>query len=121
MRHPTNDGYPVTINCTNPGLCHSELSRGAPWPVSIFKWALARKTEVGSRTSVNAAAEVDGAAKAGSKHTPTWTHGKYLSDCREEEVDDWIESEEGKKWQIRIWDELSVKLETIEPGVVDSL
>ncbi|KAI9653372.1 MAG: hypothetical protein M1831_006077 [Alyxoria varia] len=121
VRYPTSDGYPVTINCTNPGLCHSELSRGAPWPVSIFKWLLARKTEVGSRTSVNAAAEVDGAAKAGMRHAPSWTHGKYLSDCREEDVDDWIESDEGKKWQKRIWDELSMKLETAEPGVVDSL
>ncbi|ORX92395.1 hypothetical protein BCR34DRAFT_581120, partial [Clohesyomyces aquaticus] len=39
------DKYPVTINCVNPGLCHSELGRDAGWGLWILKLLLARTTE----------------------------------------------------------------------------
>ncbi|KAI9669688.1 MAG: hypothetical protein M1831_007384 [Alyxoria varia] len=121
VRYPA-ESYPVTVNCSNPGLCHSELTRDAPWALEVFKFLLARKTEVGSRTSVNAAAEVDAAkGPRGVKSTPGWSHGKYLSDCRDGEVEDWIDSEEGKKWQKRVWEELNRRLESAQPGVMAGL
>ena len=60
----------VIINCANPGLCHSELSREGILILEIIKFFLARSTEHGSRSMVNAAA-------SGKE-----THGAYLSDCR---------------------------------------
>ena len=60
----------VIINFTNPGLCHSELSRDGPWSFEIMKFFLARSTEVGSRNLVYA-------ASAGAE-----TNGMYLSSCR---------------------------------------
>lgn len=60
----------VIIDCTNPGLCHSELSREGILILEIVKFLLARTTEHGSRSMVNAAA-------SGQE-----THGTYLSDCR---------------------------------------
>ena len=59
----------VIINYVNPGLCHSRLSRDATFFLEVMKFFLARKTEHGSRTLVNAAA-------MGEE-----THGAYLSDC----------------------------------------
>lgn len=50
---------PVILNFPNPGLCHSNLGRN--WPsfkqalFGFVKFILARSTEVGSRTLVNAA------------------------------------------------------------------
>ena len=59
----------VIINFVNPGLCHSALSREAPFLLEVMKFFLARSTEVGSRTLVHAVeAEPD-------------THGQYLSSC----------------------------------------
>ena len=60
----------VIVNFTNPGLCHSELSRDGPWSFEIMKFFLARSTEVGSRNLVHA-------ASAGAE-----TNGMYLSSCR---------------------------------------
>lgn len=64
----------VVLNCMNPGLCHSDLTRDATGPVkmaiSLMKASLARTTEVGGRTLVHAAM----VGKEG--------HGQYLSDCK---------------------------------------
>lgn len=60
----------VIINFLNPGLCHSSLSREAPFILEVMKFFLARSTEHGSRTLVHAAG-------AGSE-----SHGQYLSSCR---------------------------------------
>jgi hypothetical protein len=59
----------VIINLINPGLCHSELARDAGWALAILKFLLARSTEYGSRTLVDA-----------SEGGPQ-THGQYLSSC----------------------------------------
>ncbi|KAJ4369760.1 Short chain dehydrogenase/reductase dmxR8 [Neocucurbitaria cava] len=101
--------YPVTINAVNPGLCHSELGRDFPtvgfW---LIKLILARSTEVGSRTLVQAASE-------GVK-----SHGQYMSDCAIGTPAPFVTSKEGKQAQGRVWDELVKKLETIKPGVTSN-
>lgn len=66
----------------------------------------ARTTEVGSRCLVLA-------AQAGKE-----SHGKYLRDNKVQEVAAWVVSEEGRKTQGRIWEELSEKLEIISPGIL---
>ena len=68
-RTKDNGKSPVTINFLNPGLCHSELTRNAPFFLTILKFFLARSTEHGSRSLVNA-------AEGGPE-----THGQYLSNC----------------------------------------
>lgn len=60
----------VTLNFVNPGLCHSELSRNAPFILTVMKFFLARTTEVGSRTLVTSAC-------AGHE-----SHGHYMDDSR---------------------------------------
>ena len=60
----------VIINYINPGLCHSELARDAGYGLAFMKLLLARSTEHGSRSLVNA---VEGGEE---------THGQYMSQCR---------------------------------------
>ncbi|KAI9871247.1 MAG: hypothetical protein M1830_003144 [Pleopsidium flavum] len=96
----------VIINYINPGLCHSELARDAGWGLYFMKLLLARTTECGSRTLVNA-------AEAGME-----SHGQYMSNCRVSRPSALVRSEEGANVQKRIWDELSQKLETIQPGIM---
>ncbi|XP_014555323.1 hypothetical protein COCVIDRAFT_102740 [Bipolaris victoriae FI3] len=96
---------PVTVNTVNPGLCHSEFGREAPFVAAILRFFLARTTEVGSRTLVHAGLRGEE------------THGKYLSDCEITEPSTYVRSEEGKKDQERVWRELMVKLEGIKAGV----
>ncbi|KAF2442447.1 NAD(P)-binding protein [Karstenula rhodostoma CBS 690.94] len=100
---------PVTINCVNPGLCHSSLSRDAGLGLKILKFFFARTTEFGSRTLVHAA--VSGAE----------SHGHYLSDCKVELPSEYVLSNEGYEVQNRVWDELTAKLEAIKPGVTANL
>ncbi|KAF2636240.1 NAD(P)-binding protein [Massarina eburnea CBS 473.64] len=100
---------PVTINCVNPGLCHSELAREAGIALTIMKFFLARTTEVGSRTLVHAGG-------AGAE-----THGQYLSNCEITKPSDYVLSAEGYKVQNWFWEELSKKLEGIKPGVTANL
>ncbi len=100
---------PVTINCVNPGLCHSELSRESGWGLAILKFLLARSTEVGSRNLVHA-------ASMGPE-----SHGQYVSDCKIEQPSRYVMSSEGWKDQQRVWGELGGKLERIEKGVTSNL
>ncbi|PHH92378.1 hypothetical protein CDD83_7660 [Cordyceps sp. RAO-2017] len=109
MASRTDSPYPVTINCLNPGFCHSELAREAGWYLYIMGILLARSTEVGSRTIL-------AAAEAGPE-----THGKYMSESVVIEPSEWVRSQEGERVQKRVWDELMTKLETIVPGVTANL
>ena len=103
--HPASE-YSVTVNCVNPGLCHSELARDAPtWKFWLIKLILARSTEVGSRTLVHAGAQSGDA------------HGQYLHDCQVAPPAPLVTSKEGKETQDRVWAELVKKLEAIKPGV----
>lgn len=105
-RYPASS-FPVTVNCVNPGLCQSELSRDRPtWAFWLLRLLIARTTECGSRTLVHA-----GAQGAGS-------HGAYLSDCGIAAPSALVRREEGREAQDRVWDELVAKLEAIKPGVM---
>lgn len=99
----------VIINYLNPGLCHSELARGSPWWLHVMKFFLARTTEHGSRSLVNAVEGGEG------------THGQYLSDCEVEQPGPLVIGEEGPEIQKRVWDELSAKLEKIQPGILGNV
>ncbi|KAF1985179.1 short-chain dehydrogenase/reductase [Aulographum hederae CBS 113979] len=105
--------YPVIINCLNPGLCHSRLIREDMLAVkiisSVMKFFLARTTEMGARTLV-------AGATAGEE-----SHGTYMSNGVVEPPSAFASSEEGRKLGERIWKELSVKLERIDPGVTGNL
>ncbi|PHH68727.1 hypothetical protein CDD80_7286 [Ophiocordyceps camponoti-rufipedis] len=97
---------PVTINCVNPGLCHSELARDMGWRFWLFKALVARSAEHGSRTLVHAAAQGPD------------SHGCYLSECAVVEPSAFVRSEVGRETQVRVWHELVGKLEAVRPGVV---
>ncbi|KAL8864476.1 MAG: hypothetical protein Q9198_009839, partial [Flavoplaca austrocitrina] len=103
-RHPSH-AFPVTLNCVNPGLCHSELSRHAGFAMTVIKTILARSTEQGSRTLVHA-------ASLGPE-----SHGHYVHDCQITLPSQFVMSAEGKTAQDRVWDELLQKLEKIHPGI----
>jgi retinol dehydrogenase 12 len=77
--------------------------------VFLLHLLLARSTEVGSRTLVDA-------TTSGPE-----THGAYKSDCKVVPPSAYVLSEEGQKMQKRVWAELCEKLEAIEPGVTDNL
>ncbi|KAK8061221.1 hypothetical protein PG997_015442 [Apiospora hydei] len=64
---------------------------------------LARTTEQGSRTIFHAATQ-------GAE-----THGQYMSDCRIDQPSETVTK--GKELQDRLWQELVMKLEKIQPGV----
>lgn len=101
--------YPVTINCLNPGFCHSELSRESGFALWLMKLLLARTTEVGSRTILAAAA-------AGTE-----SHGKYMSDSVVVDPSELVMSEEGATVQKKLWTELTGTLEKIRSGVTANL
>ena len=63
------DSSSVIMNCVNPGLCHSELTREfGSVAVNIFLALLARTAEEGSRNLVFAVSAGKG------------SHGQYISD-----------------------------------------
>ncbi|KAL9030757.1 MAG: hypothetical protein Q9196_001135 [Gyalolechia fulgens] len=96
----------VTLNIVTPGLCYSELTREGSLMVAILKFLMGRSTEEGSRNMI-------WATLAGPK-----SHGKYIDTCQFAEVSPFVRSPEGVKTQGRIWDELSAKLEKIQPGIM---
>lgn len=108
---PKLNGSGVILNYLNPGLCHSELGREAPFFLTIMKFFLARTTEVGSRTLVASAA-------AGPE-----SHGKYMTDAKvdDEALSPFVRSEDGAKASHKVWKELSEILESIQPGVTQNI
>lgn len=108
-RSLSSSASPVIINYVNPGFCQSTLDRDMKQNIifRISKLILQRKTEVGARALVHASA-------AGRE-----SHGQYLSDCHlhPSPVDRRDLAGERAELQRRIWSELSMKLEKIEPGV----
>lgn len=108
---PALAGTGVVLNVINPGLCHSELARDAPWSLHVYKFFLARSTEVGSRTLV-------ASALAGEE-----SHGMYMHDCvvDEGEVSEFVRSAEGRAAGEKVWRELREILEGARPGVAAGL
>jgi len=100
---------PVVINMVNPGLCVSSLTRDRHpiFQVLVFFLSrlIGRKTEVGARTEVIAAC-------AGPE-----SHGKFMSDGMNQEVEEWILSDMGKRVQKKVFDQTMKVLETRKPGV----
>lgn len=108
---PKLEGSGVILNMLTPGLCHSELSREGGLFLTILKFFLARKTEVGSRTLV-------AAAVAGPE-----SHGKYMTDAKidDDALSDFVKSADGKEASKKVWEELREILELIQPGVTSNL
>ncbi|KAL8678282.1 MAG: hypothetical protein Q9224_000038 [Gallowayella concinna] len=100
------DGGKVVVNMLNPGLCDSGLFKQPSKAFKLQIKLMGRTAEEGSRALVDAVAR-------GKE-----SHGEYLSDCRIYKVSDWVQSEEGKKTQARLWREVNEALEQIVPGVV---
>ncbi|KAL8878344.1 MAG: hypothetical protein Q9198_003824, partial [Flavoplaca austrocitrina] len=104
--HPTtnnNHNNTIMLNIVNPGLCHSEFNREGRLDLAVMKFFLARTTEVGSRNLVYA-------TTAGEE-----THGLYISSCRVDSVAPLVTSDIGTETQKRVWEQLNMKLEKIEP------
>lgn len=104
-------GSEVIINMVNPGLCHSALGREMGVGFMIFKLVVARSTGVGSRTLV-------ASASAGLE-----SHGAYMSDSHVENtaLSPFVRSEEGRHAREKLWSEVSVILENVRPGVMQSV
>jgi len=102
---------PVTINLVNPGLCVSNLVNervtnfAIQAIVSFFFGILARTTEVGSRTLV-----------LGACAGPA-SHGEFMSDGVNQNVEKWIYGDVGKEAQKRVFEQTLRILETRNPGV----
>ncbi|KAK5988472.1 Short chain dehydrogenase FGM9 [Cladobotryum mycophilum] len=105
----------VVINLVNPGICYSGLTRNANmtmWlQVNLARLLMGRTAEAGSRTLLHGLA----VGKEG--------HGKYLSECEISEhlVPEWVTDDDGKKWQIRVWEQVSEILQKEQPGCLDGL
>lgn len=111
-QHPAS-AYPVTVNCLDPGLCKTTLSRYEPFSMKLIMLKLmialmARTPEMGSRNLVY----------AGSQGAET--HGQYLADCKITPPAPIVTSDEGQTLQKRVWNELLQKLESIKPGVTSN-
>ncbi|KAF4637286.1 hypothetical protein G7Y89_g800 [Cudoniella acicularis] len=105
----------VVVNCVNPGLCKTKLSRHGPFHLRMLlagaNMMLRRTVEMGSRTILYAAvAEKE-------------SHGCYTSACemKENQVPSWITDEDGQQAQKRIWYGLVKELESVEPGYVKKI
>ncbi|KAH8547602.1 short-chain dehydrogenase/reductase-like protein [Umbelopsis sp. PMI_123] len=98
----------VILNTFCPGLCHSNLTRnlgqGEQLFMTIFKALLARSSEVGSRTIVNA-----------GENDNFETHGKYLANCVVSPPSEHVRSKEGQDAQVKVYNELHDILYKIDP------
>lgn len=103
-------GSEVIINMLNPGLCHSQLGREAGLGLMLMKIVLARSTEVGSRTLV-------ASASAGLE-----SHGAYMTDGQVENTaySPFVRSEEGIQTRAKLWNELSIILDGVRPGIMEN-
>ncbi|KAG2154385.1 short-chain dehydrogenase [Suillus bovinus] len=103
----------VAVSTVNPGSCHSRLTRDIEsnplfkFLVKTYKGLVARTTEMGSRTLVHAAIELDERER----------HGHYLSSCEIAEVSDYTLSAEGREVSKRLWHETLQILGDIDPRV----
>jgi len=93
----------------NPGLCVSSLNRSTNLSFRInrfFLRALAgRSTEVGACTLVHGAC-------AGPP-----SHGEFMSDGQNQDVERWIYSDVGKAVQKKVFEQTMTVLEARKPGL----
>lgn len=104
-------GSEVIINMINPGLCHSALGRDQGWVFQVFKFFVARTTEIGSRTLV-------AGATAGLE-----SHGAYMTDGHVENtaLSSFVRSDEGRQARIKLWNEVAGILEDVRPGIMQNV
>lgn len=102
---------PVIMNLINPGLCASYLNRHVKPPlagriaIKILRTILERTAEIGGRMYVIAAC---GGAE---------THGEFMSDGQNQDVESWIYTEYGKKAQDKVFEQTMEVLEGRRPGL----
>ncbi|KAI1626043.1 hypothetical protein EDD37DRAFT_626225 [Exophiala viscosa] len=93
----TSPEPPVVITLVNPGLCRSNLDRSmnvvAQWLLYGFRLIAGRSTEVGSRTLVYGAC------------TGPESHGEFMSDGQNQNVEPWIYTETGNKAQRKVFEQ----------------
>lgn len=100
----------IVVNHSNPGWVVTEAMR--EWTglklfiFKIFRAIFARSTEVGSRTTINA-------AEGGEE-----THGQFLDDCTIGERSPLLQDQTVQK---TVWSQLAEKLEKIQPGILQNL
>ncbi|OJD12493.1 hypothetical protein AJ78_06919 [Emergomyces pasteurianus Ep9510] len=105
----------VVINLVSPGLNRTSLTRETTGLEAIVLVAIqaifAWEPEVGSRILVHA-------TMAGKE-----SHGVLLDKCeiKNNILAPWIETDEGKKVQRKVWSELEKKLEAIQPGILSEV
>ncbi|KZO99086.1 NAD(P)-binding protein [Calocera viscosa TUFC12733] len=103
----------LTVNSVNPGPCASSLQRDLDHKMAVRlaqKWFF-RTTEMGSRTIVHAAVSKEAQGKQGA----------YWNNCEQEDVIDWLLTEQGGKVQERIWNETIDVLSKVDdrvPGII---
>ena len=93
----------VIVNCPNPGWCKTPLFRhddGGAIGRNMLR-LIGRTGEVGARTLVSA-------MTAGPE-----THGEYLSESQVKNASVWARSDEGKRVQKEVWNELQETLSRI--------
>jgi len=102
----------VTITLVNPGLCNTGLARDPKenslairLTGALVLFLIGRTAEVGGRTLVLGAA-------AGEE-----SHGEYMSDGENQEVEKWIYRDVGRKAQQKVWEQTMGVLEERSPGL----
>ena len=107
----SDDKTKTVLNMADPGSIRTDLLREKPFALlpnvvrTVKNRVLARTPEVGSRTYVMA-------ASAGLR-----SHGGYLEDCEIGMPDAFVDSDQGKRLQSKVFKELMEALERIHPGI----
>ncbi|KAK4548196.1 hypothetical protein LTR36_010065 [Oleoguttula mirabilis] len=99
-------GADVCITFLNPGYCLSDLKPARTVGTKAFEKMLARTTDEGAWTLVDAVA----AEKAAGRH------GKYLDDMAVKRPAPWIETTDGQETAERVWTEINAVLGIAERG-----
>ncbi|EHK50460.1 hypothetical protein TRIATDRAFT_211944 [Trichoderma atroviride IMI 206040] len=103
----------VAITMVNPGACKtnlaSHLNSSARLQIGIVLSLIGRNAEMGSRTLLHGLAVGEEA------------HGRYLSECEISDhiVPDWVTDDDGREWQVRVWEDIAAELEKACPGCLD--
>ncbi|KXN85954.1 WW domain-containing oxidoreductase [Leucoagaricus sp. SymC.cos] len=104
----------IIITAVNPGFCYSELRRNTrSLFMTIFEKLLARSAEEGSRQLVWAAVGVP------SKGNEDELRGAYVTLAHVDEPADFVLGVEGEKKEDKLWVDLIVTLEAVDPRVRD--
>ncbi|KAI9652362.1 MAG: hypothetical protein M1831_006840 [Alyxoria varia] len=98
----------VVVNDVHPGYCRTGLFRDADSVMQgIGLKVIGRSSEEGSRSLVHG-------LLAGRE-----SHGKYMGEGRVKSASPFLETEDGKRVQREVWEEVMGKLEPVRPGIED--